>query len=46
MRFPGDPPFKPAAFTKIGSEMVIFYPNCSLLAIVQPDGTYEVTRVD
>ena len=46
MRFPGDSPFKPAAFTKIGSEMVIFYPNCSLLAIVQPDGTYEVTRVD
>jgi hypothetical protein len=46
MRFPGDPPFKPAALTQIGEEVVIFYPQCSLLAVIQPDGKYEVCRVD
>jgi hypothetical protein len=46
MRFPGDPPFKPAAMTKINNEMVIFYPQCSLLAVIQKDGKFEVCRVD
>lgn len=46
MRFPGDPIFKPAAFTTIGKEIVVFYPQCSLLAVIQPDGKFEVTRVD
>jgi hypothetical protein len=46
MYFPGDPPFKPAALTEIGEEVVIFYPLCSLLAVIQPDGSYQVTRVD
>ena len=46
LRFPGDPPFKPLAFTKVNDETVIFYPSCSLLCIVQPDGNWEVTRVD
>ena len=46
MRFPGDPPFVPAAFTKIHNETVVFYPLYSLLAVIQPDGSYEVTRVD
>jgi hypothetical protein len=46
MRYPGDPPYKPAAFTTIGKEIVVFYPQCSLLTIIQPDGSYEVTRVD
>jgi hypothetical protein len=46
LRFPGDPPFRPAAFTQIGDETVVFYPNCSLLMVLQKDGKYEVTRVD
>jgi hypothetical protein len=46
LRFPGDPPFRPAAFTQLGDETVVFYPSCSLLAVIQPDGKYEVTRVD
>ena len=46
MRFPGDPPYKPAACAQFGTETVIFYPQASLLAIVQKDGTFEVTRVD
>jgi hypothetical protein len=46
MRFPGDPPYKPAAFTQIGKETVVYYPMCSLLLILQANGDYEVTRVD
>jgi hypothetical protein len=46
LRYPGDPPFVPAAFTQIGNETVIFYPQCSLLLILQPNGDWEVTRVD
>jgi hypothetical protein len=46
MRFPGDRPFKPAAATTINHEKVVFYPYCSLLAIIQPNGDFDVTRVD
>jgi hypothetical protein len=46
MRFPGDDPFKPAATTMINHEKVVFYPYCSLLAIIQPNGDFSVTRVD
>jgi hypothetical protein len=44
--FPGDPPFKPSAGAVINDEIVVFYRNCSLLAIIQKDGSFEVTRVD
>jgi hypothetical protein len=46
LRFPGDPPFKPCAITKIGDEVVVFYAQSSLLAVIQPDKSYEVVRVD
>jgi hypothetical protein len=46
LHFPGDPPFKPAAYSAFGDEIVIFYPQCSLLAVVHPDASYEVCRVD
>jgi hypothetical protein len=46
LRFPGDPPFLPAAACAFGDELVIFYPQCSLLAVLQADGSFEVTRVD
>jgi hypothetical protein len=46
LHYPGDPPFRPAAFTQIGDETVVFYPVCSLLAIIQKDGSWEITRVD
>jgi hypothetical protein len=46
LRFPEDPPFYPAAIIVIGGETVIFYPNCSLLAVIAKDGSFEVTRVD
>src|SRR5580704_18007890 len=40
LRYPGDPPFMPAAWTQIGVETVVFYPQCSLLAIIQKDGAW------
>lgn len=46
LTYPGDPPFKPCATTQIGDEKVVFYAQCSLLAVIQPDGKWEVTRVD
>lgn len=46
LSFPGDPPFKPAAMCGIGAEIVVFYPQCSLLLVFQPDDSWEVTRVD
>jgi hypothetical protein len=46
MHFPGDPPYVPAAWTQIGEEKVYYYPLCSLLLILQPDHSWEVTRVD
>jgi hypothetical protein len=46
MRYPGDPPFKPSAMTAIGDEKVFFYPQGQWLLILQPDNTWEVTRVD
>jgi hypothetical protein len=46
LHYPGDPPLKPAAFTQIGDETVVFYPVCSFLMILQKDGEFAVTRVD
>jgi hypothetical protein len=46
LHYPGDPPFKPAAFSTFGDEIVIFYPQCSLLCVLQLDASFEVTRVD
>jgi hypothetical protein len=45
LQYPGDPPFRPLAMTKIREETVYFY-NSALLAIVQPDGKFAITRVD
>jgi hypothetical protein len=47
LRYPGDPPFWPAAMLDFKNEIVIFYSQCSLLLILQKkDGTWELTRVD
>jgi hypothetical protein len=46
LRYPGDPLFKPAAMTTIGDEQVFFYPSGAWLLILQPNGEFEVTRVD
>ena len=46
LRYPGDPPFKPAAMALFGQEQVYFYPQGSWLLILQPNGDFDVTRVD
>jgi hypothetical protein len=46
LRYPGDPPLKPSAFAEFGDERVFFYSEGAWLLILQPDDTYEVTRVD
>jgi hypothetical protein len=43
--YPGDPPLLPIAATTLRDEQITFYPH-SWLAIVQPDGSLEVARVD
>ncbi len=45
LTYPGDEPFFAIAETKLRDEHIIFY-DCSWLAIYQPDGTFEVSRVD
>lgn len=40
-----DPPLQPLASADFRHERLVFYPH-AWLAIVQPDGSYEVSRVD
>jgi len=46
IRWPGDPPLRPSAMTMIGAEKVFYYHYGCWLLILQPDESYEVTRVD
>jgi len=43
--YKGDAPLKPLARLVFRSELILFY-NHAWLAIVQKDGSYEVSRVD
>lgn len=43
--YPGDPALPPIAERMVGDERVVMYP-CSLFAIIQPDGSFEVARLD
>lgn len=45
LTYPGDPPMHVLAETKLRDEIIRFYPH-SWLAIVQPDGSFEVARLD
>lgn len=40
-----DPPYVPIARAKLRDEKIIMYPH-GWVAIVQPDGTYEIARMD
>lgn len=46
LRFPGDPPFPLIAETRLRDETIRLYGNGPWLAIVQPDGSYEVSKID
>jgi hypothetical protein len=45
IKYPGDPAFKPLAEGKLRNETILVYPH-AWVAIVQPDGTYEIARMD
>lgn len=45
LKYPGDPILKPLAEAKLREEIILFYEN-AILPAVQPDGSFEVSRVD
>lgn len=44
-RFPGDPPSKPVARIEFGDEILYAYDH-AMWCIIQPDGTFEIARMD
>lgn len=45
LMFPGDPVQQPRALTRLRNETIILYPH-DVFAIVQKDGSFEVSRMD
>lgn len=45
LKFPGDPPQLPLAWTTLRDEMILFYPH-DFVVILQKDGSFEVSRID
>lgn len=45
LQYPGDPVLEPLAQLRRGPELVVFY-DFALLAIIQQDRTFQVTRVN
>lgn len=45
LKCPGDPPLRPLAQTRLRDELIVFYDH-SWVAIIQPDRSFEVARMD
>jgi hypothetical protein len=45
LKYPGDPPLLPLAEAHLRDELILFY-EYEYLAIIQPDNTFEVCRLD
>jgi hypothetical protein len=45
LSYPNDPALHPIAQTKVGQELVVVYPY-GWVAVIQPDRSFEVARVD
>jgi hypothetical protein len=45
LRYPEDPPLSPIAMMRLHEERIFIY-ECSIVAIVQPDWSFEVARMD
>lgn len=45
IKYPGDPAYFPLASITLREETIIIYPH-AWVAIVQPDGTHEIARMD
>lgn len=45
LKYPGDPDLVPLFMSLMGDELIFVY-DCGYVAIVQPDETFEVSRLD
>ena len=45
LSYPGDPPVRLLAETKLRDETIRFY-DCAWVAVIQPDGSFEASRMD
>jgi hypothetical protein len=45
IKYPGDPALPPLFRTKLRDECITFF-DCSWLMITQPDGSWEISRLD
>ena len=45
LAYPDDPPLEPFAFTELHGDRILFYPHAQVM-ILQPDGAFEVSRMD
>jgi len=45
LHYPGDPSHKPLAVGKLRDELIFFYDH-AWVAIVQPDMSFEIARID
>jgi hypothetical protein len=45
IKYPGDPTLKPIAMMQLRNETIFFYDG-AWVAIVQPDGSFEIARMD
>lgn len=45
IQYPGDPMYKPMASMTLRDEMVVVYAH-GWVAIIQPDNSYEIARMD
>lgn len=45
LHYSGDPPLQPRAQTKLRDELIVFY-DYAWVAIIQPDRSFEVCRMD
>jgi len=45
LKYPGDPLLKPLAKSKLRDETIYFYDH-SWVCVVQPDGKFDVARID
>lgn len=45
LSYPGDPPLRALAVTKLRHEAIVLFEH-EFVAIIQPDGTFEVARMD
>jgi hypothetical protein len=45
IKYPGDPAYKPVARTKLRDETIVVYEH-GWVAVIQPDRSYEICRMD